>query len=70
MEDQISVIVPCYNEEKNIYQNTIKIFNYLKRSFKNFEIILVNDGSDDRTIDQLRKLENIIPVKVIDNKKK
>jgi dolichyl-phosphate beta-glucosyltransferase len=69
MENQISVIIPCYNEEKIIYQNVIKVFNYLKEKFKNFEIIVVNDGSNDRTIEELRKLENFIPIKIIDNKK-
>jgi dolichyl-phosphate beta-glucosyltransferase len=69
MENQISVIIPCYNEEKIIYQNVIKVFNYLKERFKNFEIIVVNDGSKDRTIEELRKLENFIPIKIIDNKK-
>jgi dolichyl-phosphate beta-glucosyltransferase len=69
MENQISVIIPCYNEEKIIYQNVIRVFNYLKERFKNFEIIVVNDGSNDRTIEELRKLENFIPIKIIDNKK-
>jgi glycosyltransferase involved in cell wall biosynthesis len=69
MEDRISVIIPCYNEEKNIYRNAIKIFNYLKEKFKDFEIIVVNDGSNDRTIEELKKLENFVPIKVINNKK-
>jgi glycosyltransferase involved in cell wall biosynthesis len=69
MENQISVIIPCYNEEKIIYRNAIKVFNYLKERFKNFEIIVVNDGSKDRTIEELRKLENFIKIKVINNKK-
>jgi dolichyl-phosphate beta-glucosyltransferase len=69
MENQISVIIPCYNEEKIIYRNAIKVFNYLKERFKNFEIIVVNDGSNDRTIEELRKLENFIKIKVINNKK-
>ncbi|WP_238916674.1 glycosyltransferase family 2 protein [Clostridium sp. YIM B02555] len=54
----ISVIVPCYNEEK-----TIKIFydtlNFILGSTLdyNFEIIFVNDGSKDKTIDEIKKLK-------------
>jgi len=66
---EISVIIPCYNEEKIIYRNITKVFNYLKKRFKNFEIIVVNDGSNDGTIEELRKLENFIRIKVIDNEK-
>jgi dolichyl-phosphate beta-glucosyltransferase len=69
MENQISVIIPCYNEEKTIYRNVIKIFNYLKKKFKIFEIIVVNDGSNDGTIKELKRLENFIPIRIIDNKK-
>jgi dolichyl-phosphate beta-glucosyltransferase len=68
MENRISVIIPCYNEEKNIYRNAIKIFNYLKKRFKDFEIIIVNDGSDDGTIEELKRLENSIPIRIINNK--
>lgn len=45
-----SVIIPLYNKEKYI-QNTLKcVFN---QSFTNFEIIVVNDGSTDRSLEIL-----------------
>ncbi|MCG2701241.1 MAG: dolichyl-phosphate beta-glucosyltransferase [Candidatus Falkowbacteria bacterium] len=45
----LSVIIPAYNEEKTLYKN-IKIFNdYLSRQKYDYEIIIVNDGSTDRT---------------------
>ena len=42
-----SVIIPLYNKEKYI-QNTLNcVFN---QSFYNFEVIIVNDGSTDRSL--------------------
>ncbi|MFH0969213.1 MAG: dolichyl-phosphate beta-glucosyltransferase, partial [Patescibacteria group bacterium] len=65
--EKISVVVPCFNEERTIYDNLKKIFKYLKESFGNFEIIAVNDGSTDGTINELKKFKNEIPLLIIDN---
>ena len=56
MQDQISVIIPCYNDGKYI-QETI---NKLKeQAYPAQEIIIVNDGSTDAyTLDLLKVLEN------------
>ena len=42
----ISIIVPCYNTEDYIEQC---LDSLIHQSYKNFEIILVNDGSTDDT---------------------
>ncbi len=42
----ISLIVPAYNEEANIVQN---IHSLMKINYPQYEIIVVNDGSKDRT---------------------
>lgn len=44
----ISLIIPAYNEEENIVQN---IRSLLKINYPMFEIIVVNDGSTDKTGD-------------------
>lgn len=61
------MVIPCFNEQRTIFQNAKKIYNYLKNNFSEFEIIAVNDGSRDGTIGELRKLESLGIVKVIDN---
>ncbi len=53
------LIVPSFNEEKNIklfYDEAIK---YLKYDDINFDILFVNDGSKDNTLDEIIKLTMI-----------
>ncbi len=45
---RISVIIPVYNGEKTIKET---IESVLKQSFSDFEIIVINDGSQDSTLD-------------------
>ncbi len=42
----VSIIVPVYNEEKVVRES---IESLLELDYKNYEIIIVNDGSSDRT---------------------
>jgi len=55
----VSIIIPAYNEE-NIIENTInQIAEYLYRLFSSgqpFQIVVVNDGSTDRTAEILNQL--------------
>ena len=46
MNSEISIIIPAYNAGKFI-ENTLKKLEH--QSFKNFEILIVNDGSTDDT---------------------
>ncbi|MFI3805992.1 glycosyltransferase family 2 protein [Vagococcus fluvialis] len=57
---EISVIIPVYNEENNIEKLIQKLEH---QTFKNFEIVIVNDGSKDNTeikiLQQCEKFSNI-----------
>ncbi len=53
----ISIIIPCYNEEESIplfYKEISKVIKEMKKV--PFELIFVNDGSKDRTLEILRGL--------------
>ncbi len=54
MKIKLSIIVPCYNEEKNIKLMEENIKKKLKKI--NHEIIFVNDGSKDNTSIELKKI--------------
>ena len=54
-----TVIVPFYNEEKNISSFNNELINNLKKinnSKRKLEIIYVDDGSNDETFNELKKL--------------
>ena len=55
----LSVVVPCYNEEESLeffldeIQKTLVDYNY--------EVIFINDGSEDSTLEKIRNLANSKP---------
>ncbi len=51
----LSVVIAAYNEEERIGDSLIKTYDYLKKRGFDFEIIVVDDGSSDKTLDLLRK---------------
>ncbi|MFH1317770.1 MAG: glycosyltransferase family 2 protein [Candidatus Omnitrophota bacterium] len=55
----INIIVPVYNEARHIAENIASIkLTMLK--FSNSQIIVVDDGSTDKTYDLLRAVKDII----------
>ena len=54
----ISVIIPCYNVGQYV-EETLK--SVLNQSFKNYEIICLNDGSTDGTLEILNKYQSLYP---------
>ena len=53
MLTKFSIIIPVYNASKYISQTLDSIFS---QSFSNFEVLCVNDGSTDNSLDILKKL--------------
>ena len=51
----ISVIIPLYNKEKTV-ANTIQ--TVLGQTFRDFEIVIVDDGSTDGSADEVGKIDN------------
>lgn len=54
--ESISVIFPAYNEEENIEKSVAKAREAMGRFFDKVEIVVVNDGSKDRTREILDRL--------------
>ncbi len=57
---KLSIIIPAYNEENRIANSLDKILKYVKKY--NHEIIVINDGSTDKTLNVLKKFKNKIKI--------
>ena len=55
MESKVSIIIPTYNSEKTIVKCIDSIIN---QTYKNLEIIVIDDGSEDNTINILKEYSN------------
>ena len=64
----LSVIIPAYNEEIHISKTLLDINRYLSKKRYSYEILVINDGSKDRTVEVIENLKNKIKnLKLIDN---
>lgn len=61
---KISIIIPTYNAEKTINKCIDSILN---QTYKDLEIIVINDNSTDNTSKLLEKYQNISNLKIINN---
>lgn len=55
----LSVIVPCYNEEESVelfYEELVKHTSFLEGKKIDLEILYINDGSTDKTADEVKRL--------------
>lgn len=52
---EISVIIPVYNAENTILETINSVLN---QTFEDFELIIINDGSTDRTLDVIKKFKD------------
>lgn len=55
MNIKLSVIVPCYNEEKRFPNGFAHYYSYLKKQNYPWELILINDGSKDSTLKLMQR---------------
>ena len=66
MKTTVSIILSLYNSEKSV-DKTIK--SILMQSYKNSEIIIINDGSTDKTYNILKKYNKKKNIKIFNFKK-
>ena len=48
-DNKILLIIPAFNEEKSILNTYNKIISYNSESHTNYDVIVINDGSEDKT---------------------
>lgn len=64
---QYSVVVPVYNEELVIHETYQRLKEVMDQTKENYELLFVNDGSKDHSIEILREHSLLDPrVKIID----
>ena len=67
----LSIIIPAFNEEESIKPLVNLIFKNLDKNLEDFEIILIDDGSNDKTWSEIvkisNKFENIVSIKLLEN---
>lgn len=54
---KLSVVIPAYNEVVNLKKGVLdEVENYLKSQSNAYEVIIVDDGSKDKTVDLIEEL--------------
>lgn len=64
-EEKISIIIPVYNAENYIEEC---IQSILSQTYKNWELILIDDGSTDNSLCICKKYQNDLRIKIISKK--
>ena len=57
----VSIVIPCYQEEKHILDSVKEIYKVLNETKYKFEIIFIEDKSIDRTKEKISEIEQIFP---------
>lgn len=64
----LSVVIPAYNEAKRISETLLDIDKYLSKQDYSYEIIVVNDGSKDNTVEVVEKTKQLVKnLRIINN---
>lgn len=64
----LSIIFPVFNEEKKLKKGLDQVFDYLRRQTYPFEVLVVNDGSNDMTKKILSTFQSQIDLQVLEHK--
>jgi len=64
---KITFIIPCYNAGNIILRNNEKLKKFIKKEKIKEKIIYINDGSEDNTLKELKKIKSK-NVKILNNR--
>jgi undecaprenyl-phosphate 4-deoxy-4-formamido-L-arabinose transferase len=63
---QVAVVIPVYNEEENLPELMRRLMPVMQGMGKSFEIILIDDGSSDKSLQILKGFTKNAQVKVVE----
>ena len=66
----ITILIPCFNEEKVIGHNIQKIHNFFENKKYIFELVVVNNASTDNTLKVLKEINKAYEIKILNENKK
>ena len=55
LNGKLSLLLPAYNEGKEIYENALKAAAQVEQLADAYEVIVISDGSTDDTVEQVKK---------------
>lgn len=59
MKGKIAIVIPAFNEEGNIEKMIFSLHAVLQKTSYDYEIIFVDDGSNDKTLEKLKTISSI-----------
>lgn len=66
IKDTVSILIPIYNEEENLFPLSERLIHTLKKIGRPYEIIFIDDGSTDGSFDTLIEISKKFPnIKVV-----
>ena len=66
----ITILIPCFNEEKVIGHNIQKIHNFFENKKYIFELVVINNASTDNTLKVLKEINKAYEIKILNENKK
>ena len=61
MKKKLSIVIPAYNEEKNIAHLIAELSKSISSTGYDYELIFVNDGSRDNTLQAIQQQADVYP---------
>ncbi len=61
----ISVVMPAFNEERTLTTSVHEVVEWLRRARRDFEVLVVENGSTDGTLEVARRLAGELPEVVV-----
>ncbi len=61
----VRVVLPAFNEAESLVRLVPRIVETLSESFWDFDILVVDDGSSDDTVEVTRELQTTYPVRLV-----